>query len=97
MGLDSPDGFNQEHMAKRSATTWTSYFGQHWDEFSIDHIRTTFVRIEVLEVYSTSNNGFIEVEFYTGISKSSLIVPVEYGSHMTSLGHKESKNHFLFH
>ena len=72
-GLNSPDAFHQEHLAKRSATTWTSYFGQHWDEFSLDHFRTTFVRIEVLEVYSTSNNGFIEVEFYTGISESSLI------------------------
>ena len=58
----------QKHLAKRNGYYWQSYIGQHWDEFSLDHIRTRSVHIEVLEVYSSYNNGFIEVEFYTGIS-----------------------------
>ena len=62
--------FLQKHLDQgKGGYYWTSYIGQHWDEFSLDHVRTGFVHIEVLEVYTSYNNGFIEVEFYTGISE----------------------------
>ena len=54
---------------KRIGGTCDTYVGQAWDEFPLAHIRTHFVHISVLEVYSVKCNGFIEVEFYTGISK----------------------------
>ena len=60
---------HQKHLARRDGYYRQSYIGQHWDEFSLDHIRTRSVHIEVLQVYSFNNNGFIEVEFYTGISE----------------------------
>ena len=53
----------------RMADKWDSYAGQAWDEFSLDHIRTSSVRITVMEVYTSGNNGCNELKFYTGISE----------------------------
>ena len=59
----------QEYLMKRQGNSWNSYRGQHWDEFSLDHIRTSSARIDVIDVYTTYHNGFNEIEFYTGISE----------------------------
>ena len=59
----------KKNLVRRIGDTWETYVGQAWDEFPLDHIRTHFVHIAVLEVYAIDYNGFIEVEFYTGVSK----------------------------
>ena len=57
----------------RTSGVYTSYAGQAWDEFLLDHIRTSSIRITVTEVYTSDNNGFNELEFYTGISELSFL------------------------
>ena len=42
---------------------------QWWDEFPLENITTDQVFIDVLSHYTEDNNGFIEVEFYTGQSE----------------------------
>ena len=42
---------------------------QWWDEFPLENIVTDQVFIDVLSHYTEDNNGFIEVEFYTGQSE----------------------------
>ena len=42
---------------------------QWWDEFTLDYIISANVSIEMVSHYTEKNNGFIEVEFYTGQSK----------------------------
>ena len=42
---------------------------QWWDEFPLENIVTGQVFIDVLSHYTADNNGFIEVEFYTGQSE----------------------------
>ena len=42
---------------------------QWWGEFPLENIVTDQVSLQVLSHYTESNNGFIEVEFYTGQSE----------------------------
>ena len=42
---------------------------QWWDEFILDDIISANVTMEVLSHYTKGNNGFLEVEFYTGQSE----------------------------
>ena len=44
----------------------TDYSGYMWDAFNLKPVDTTFVKITVSSVYTTQDNGFIEVEFYAG-------------------------------
>ena len=52
-----------------TGTNNNDYGAQKWHEVTIDGATTSFVRIEVITVYTSGANGFIEIEFYTGISK----------------------------
>ena len=46
------------------------YSYQFWDEFSLDNLVTSWVKITVIRVvYTSYNNAFIEMEFYVGTSK----------------------------
>ena len=63
----------QKYLVMRTSDIYTSYAGQAWDEFMLDHIRTSSIRITVIEVYTSDNNGFIELEFYTGMSELSFL------------------------
>ena len=56
---------------RRTGGGSSSYISQAWDEFSLDHVRTSSVRVTVMEVYASINNGFNELEFYTGDSELS--------------------------
>ena len=42
---------------------------QWWDEFPLDNVVSDSVTVKVVSCYTQHNNGFIEVEFYTGQSK----------------------------
>ena len=64
---------SRDILMRRAGDHYDSYDGQAWDEFSLDNISTSFVRITVMEVYDTLNNGFNELEFYTGNSELSSI------------------------
>ena len=43
---------------------------QAWEEFTLEHVVTSFVRIEIVSLYTADRNGFTEVEFYIGRSES---------------------------
>ena len=49
-----------------------------WDEVFLGHVLTSYVRIEVVTVYTTNSNGFGEVEFYIGSSKFYISVFEQY-------------------
>ena len=48
------------------------YSYQFWDEFSLDNLVTSWVKIMVINVYTSYNNGFTEMEFYVSTSKQFL-------------------------
>ena len=56
-------------LSKMEGRTFTDYSYQMWQEFQLDDIATSYVKITVLSVYTTYKNGFVEVEFYVGKSK----------------------------
>ena len=59
----------QMELTKMEGRTSTDYSYQMWQEFPLDNIATSYVKITVLSVYTTYRNGFVEVEFYVGKSK----------------------------
>ena len=56
-------------LTKMEGRTFTDYSYQIWQEFPLDNIATSYVKIAVLSVYTAQRNGFVEVEFYVGKSK----------------------------
>ena len=59
-------------LSRRSGTSHGYNKAQYWDEYPLSNIVSSQVKIEALSVYSGSNCGLIEVEFYTGQSKYTL-------------------------
>ena len=59
----------QMELTKMEGRTYTDYSYQMWQEFPLDNIATSYVKITVLSVYTSHKNGFIEVEFYVSKSK----------------------------
>ena len=54
-------------LNERKGKSETDEDGLGWDSFDLKSVDTSSVKIEIETVYSTKNNGFIEVEFYAGI------------------------------
>ncbi len=54
------------------STTW-HYENQIWNEIQMPCVMTNWVNIKVISNYRYENNGFMEVEYYTGTSKKILI------------------------
>ena len=59
----------QLQLRKLEGRSRDDYPVQAWDEFPLDGIVTTNVRIEILSVYTSDMNGLTEVEFYIGSSE----------------------------
>ena len=43
-----------------------------WDEFAISGVVSSWVQIDITSMYTSSCNGFVEVEVYTGQNTSEL-------------------------
>ena len=48
--------------------------GYGWDEFDLDPVYSSKVKITISSVYSTGENGFIEAEIYAGTISVSLVL-----------------------
>ena len=53
-------------MSQRQGDSSTDTFGLLWDVFEIKPVDTDSVKISVDSVYTTNNNGFVEVEIFGG-------------------------------
>ena len=62
----------QVELSKLHGYNSWDYSCQLWDEFSLGNIVTSSVKITVITVYTTLNNGFTEVEYYIGTSEYGL-------------------------
>ena len=51
-------------LSQRKGVTPNDYSGQAWDEFDIIPTNTDYFIIQALSVYTTSSNGFGEIEIY---------------------------------
>ena len=51
-------------LAQRTGTTYADLDGKDWDVFDLNNIYAHNVKITAQSVYTTYNNGFVEVEFY---------------------------------
>ena len=56
-------------LIKLQGSAGNDYRVQKWHEVAIADVMTSFVRIDVISVYTSGANGFIEIEFYIGSSK----------------------------
>ena len=55
-------------MIRLQGSAGDDYRVQKWHEVAIADVMTSFVRIDVISVYTSGANGFIEIEFYIGSS-----------------------------
>ena len=61
---------HQIRLTRRNGTRPSDYLAAWWDEFPIDDIVSSSVRLDLISNYEYDTlNGFAEVEFYTGKSK----------------------------
>ena len=56
-------------LIKLQGSAGDDYRVQKWHEVAIADVMTSFVRIDVISVYTSGTNRFIEIEFYIGSSK----------------------------
>ncbi len=54
----------QVTLTERIGENNNDYNGQAWDQFAITPASTNYFRIQAVSVYSTSNNGFGEIEVF---------------------------------
>ena len=65
--------FFQVRLTKLTGTNNKDYGAQKWHEVTLDGATTSFVRTEVITVYTSGTSGFTEIEFYTGTSKLHIV------------------------
>ena len=53
-------------LKQRLGGSFTDTKNGFWDDFMIDKVDTTFIKFTISNVYTESENGFVEIRAYAG-------------------------------